>query len=769
MFGRLGRIIVHHPWKVIAAWIAAAFVAVVAMGSGFNLSSVVNDNQSSFLPSKYESVQAQKATQDAFPSASGQTATIVVKRLDGAKFGAADTGRIQQLAQTLQGDHPVNVAVVVAGPVAPNGDVQILSARLTIGQGDQQGGADAVKSLRADLAKDLNGSGLKAGVTGDAAMNLDSQNASTKAGGIVMVATLGLIIILMGFIFRGVIAVLLPIVSVGIVMMVSQPVITAMSKIFGLQVQSFLSVMLVVVLFGIGTDYIVFLLFRLRERLRAGDTIEEAVATTVERVGEAIASAAAAVIIAFCALALATFKAFTSLGPGLAIAVFVMLLAGLTLVPALMVKLGTRIFWPSSKWRKAPTAGPARRVGAVVGRRPALVALMSFILMAVLAVGAFGFKADYDQQSQLPANVESTLAIKDMQSGGFPQGATSATQVIVRSTNGTPLDHAQLDAYAADLAKSSPAIGGLMPAQGTAASATPQYVTYNKDGTAALIQVLTKESPFAASSMAAVNGPVKDAAHRDAPAGTKALVGGQTAALSDIQAANDHDMTVIFPVAGLLIFLVLALQLRALVAPLYLMAAVGLGYAGTLGASVLLFQSVQGKPGMMFMLPIMIYLFVVAIGTDYNILMISRLREEAREGNPPRRAAALAVEHAGPSVASAGLILAGTFASLMLGGLAMMTEIGFAVSVGISIAAFVMSMFLVPAFTALLGDKAWWPGHKPAVVGHGDHGGTTADAAPEDDADLETDVDGPVVAAATALLEEADDRDGLGDVVGTRR
>ncbi|NUP53921.1 MAG: MMPL family transporter, partial [Catenulispora sp.] len=125
--------------------------------------------------------------------------------------------------------------------------------------------------------------------------------------------------------------------------------------------------------------------------------------------------------------------------------------------------------------------------------------------------------------------------------------------------------------------------------------------------------------------------------------------------------------------------------------------------------------------GMMFMLPVMVYLFVVAIGTDYNILMISRLREEAREGNPPRRAAALAVEHAGPSVASAGLILAGTFASLMLAGLSMMEQIGFAVSIGISIAAFLMSMFLVPAFTALIGDRAWWPGHK--MVAANRHGG----------------------------------------------
>ncbi|GAA2037287.1 MMPL family transporter [Catenulispora yoronensis] len=720
MFGRLGRFVVQNPWKVIGAWIVAA-VALVLLGP--SLSSVTNDNQSSFLPHKYESVQANDALDKAFPSATGQTATIVVRPVaDGGTLSAADQQKISDLATTVTNDKLTGIAGVQAGQVSPKQNVQLMFAKLTADQGDQKAGSDAIKALRTDLGSKLNGTGLKAEVTGDAAMGLDTQDSSQKATGIVMLATLGLIIILMGFIFRGVIAIVLPIVSVFLVMMVSQPVIALMSKAFGLHVQSFLEIMLVVVLFGIGTDYIVFLLFRLRERLRAGDTIQEAVVTTVERVGEAIASAAAAVIIAFCALALATFKAFTSLGPALAIAVFVMLLAGLTLVPALMVKLGTRIFWPGKKWRRIPSAGPARRAGNLVGSKPLAVTLVSFVIMAGLAVGAVGFKADYDQQSQMPANVESTKAVKDMQNGGFPQGASAATEVVVTSADGKPLDQAAMLKYADRLGAASPEIGGVMPfpaKPGAPADAPKEIVAYNADGTAAHIQVLTKDSPFASKAMAAVNGPLKDLAHSAAPAGSKALVGGPTAALSDIQAANSRDLSVILPVAAALIFLVLALQLRALVAPLYLMVAVGLGYAGTLGASVLLFQNLQGKPGMMFMLPVMVYLFVVAIGTDYNILMISRLREEAREGNSPRQAAALAVEHAGPSVASAGLILAGTFASLMLGGLAMMQQIGFAVSVGISIAAFLMSMFLVPAFTALIGDRAWWPGHKMVAVNRG--------------------------------------------------
>src|SRR5207253_1230487 len=143
------------------------------------------------------------------------------------------------------------------------------------------------------------------------------------------------------------------------------------------------------------------------------------------------------------------------------------------------------------------------------------------------------------------------------------------------------------------------------------------------------------------------------------------FVGGITSVYVDIQAATNHDYAVVFPVAAILIMIVLALLLRSAVAPWYLMASVGLGFAATLGATVLVFQHLRGEPGLIFMLPVIMYLFVVALGTDYNILMIARLREEAREGRSPREAAAMSLRHAGPTVAAAGVILAGTFASMI--------------------------------------------------------------------------------------------------------
>ncbi len=176
----------------------------------------------------------------------------------------------------------------------------------------------------------------------------------------------------------------------------------------------------------------------------------------------------------------------------------------------------------------------------------------------------------------------------------------------------------------------------------------------------------------------------------------------------------NRDYFVVFPIAGVLIALILGLLLRSVVAPIYLMVAVVLTFLGTIGASVVLFQWIQGHDGVIFFLPLIVYLFVVALGTDYNILAIARLREEARSGHPPRQGVAHAFEQAAPTIASAGLILAGSFATFLLADLDTMQQMGTSVAFGVILAAFAMAMFLVPAVTVLLGHTAWWPGHEDA-------------------------------------------------------
>jgi RND superfamily putative drug exporter len=182
-------------------------------------------------------------------------------------------------------------------------------------------------------------------------------------------------------------------------------------------------------------------------------------------------------------------------------------------------------------------------------------------------------------------------------------------------------------------------------------------------------------------------------------------------AYADVRAATNRDLRVIFPVAAALFVLILAGLLRALPAPGYLVVLVIAGFAAALGATAGLFRA-----DLAFSIPIVLYLFVTAIGTDYNILVTARLREEIREGRPPREAAALAVAHAGPSVAAAAVILAGTFGALLISGVPFFVQIGFAVTLGIVLVAFVVSTLLVPAASALAGRAAWWP-DRPAGAG----------------------------------------------------
>ena len=305
--------------------------------------------------------------------------------------------------------------------------------------------------------------------------------------------------------------------------------------------------------------------------------------------------------------------------------------------------------------------------------------------LAVLTVFAFSFNPTFDLGSSSSAtNVESAEATKTLEDGGFSAGATQPTPIVLHSSGDLTQD--EVDQFAAGL-KDVDGIGQVLGDTGTISPTDPST---------AIVMTVLDEDPSSDAALAAVRDTIRPAAHDLAPEGTTAYVGGITSVFVDFQAAMNRDYTVVFPVAALIIMLILALLLRSLVAPLYLMVSVGLGFGATLGASVIVFQHVQGHNGLIFLLPIYIYLFVVALGTDYNILMIARLREESREGKSPRDAAAEAVQHAGPTVAAAGLILAGTFASLMLAGNSLLVSMGFAISFGIAVSAFVMAMFFTP-------------------------------------------------------------------------
>jgi putative drug exporter of the RND superfamily len=697
LFAWLGRAVVRHPWKVIALWVIAA-VAVIMTSPGLPTTS----NESSFLPKNYESIRAMDLQDQAFPqtgSVTGAAAIIVFSRADGGKLTAADSARVTEITKALNARHIHGIVSVTAGPASPNHLVQSAMVAMpnSVVNGSGSASDDAVKALRADIKPLMAGTHLDEGVTGQAAQSLDSSQSSSKADQIVLLATLALILILLLIIFRSPIIALLPLVVIAVVSQVATGLIADVSKALNLHTDSSISTILIVVLFGIGTDYILFLMFRYRERLRRGEDRKQAMVSAVTRVGEVISSAAGVVIFAFLALVLSTVSVLRSMGPALAIAVGVTLVAGLTLVPAIVSLLGTKVFWPSRSWKREPRTARFGAIGNALGRRPALFAGVSGLVLVALAIGAFGFKPTFDLSSAgIPASAESQRALVTLEKG-LPPGATDPTDVFLHSNSG-PLTVSELSGYGTQL-KRLPGVGSV---------GTP---TLSADRKTADYQLTLSHDPASTSAVSGMKNTIMPGAHAAAPPGTYALVGGTTAVFADIQRAINHDYATVFPVAAVIILLILILLLRSVVAPWYLLASVGLGFGATLGASVLVFQVLRDQAGLVFLLPVYMYLFVVALGTDYNILMIARLREEAREGRDARQAAAMALRHTGPAIGAAGLILAGTFASLTLAGNEILSQIGFAVSCGIALAAFVMAMFFAPSITALIGHRAWWPGH----------------------------------------------------------
>jgi len=698
VLNKLGNFIAKNRWWVIGFWVILSVVITVFSPK---LSSVTSRDQTSFLPSKYESVQAGKIGDKAFPQSKNDTEVVLMQRKDGGKLTSNDKAAVQALAQQFNADHPSKIVAVQTSSelVSKDGTAQMVQV---IVKGQATGGTkdvDVTKAIRKQLSKGVAGTDLQTGLTGAIAMDADTSSSFTNATKIVTMATFALVIILPGLIFRSPVAAFAPVLAVTLVYSLAQSLIALTAKTFGFKISDQLSILYTIVLFGIGTDYILFLLFRYRERLRAGERGLSVVAFALSRAGEAILSAALVVAAAFAALGVSDFGLFKNLAPGLVVCVLTMLAAVLTLIPAVVAVIGPKIFWPSKAWQKQPENGTSKRIGHFVARRPAFVASAAVVLLLALATGYPQLKTSYDFVSQQPQNTESAKVFKQV-SKLFSAGAISPTEVLLTSSK--PLTNPQIHTAGQHIN----AIAGVT-------SGGPTEVS--KDGKTAQITVLLPGDPASTKTLDYVQHTFRPAAHAAAPAGTKIYINGESAAFVDVRSAVNRDLAVILPAAAVIIFVILALLLRSALAPLYLLITTALGFTATLGGAAYLFQNILGQSGLIFFIPIMVYIFVVAIGTDYNILTMTRLREEVRGGLKPREASDLTIEHSSSTVASAGLILAGTFGSLALAGISLLSQLGFAVAFGIVLAAFCIAPLLVPSLAALLGYKVWWPGHRPSA------------------------------------------------------
>ena len=681
-------------WVVLAIWIVAAF----AMGSvGSKLADVTTDETASFLPEDAQSTEVQELLKERFPGGETTIGLIVYKREGG--LTEADRQRIAEDAQKVDDAIPVTQPAQVPfepdappGLVSENGDAAytIITVPLDF---------DRVADWGERSREVIGGSrdGLDVYVTGDLGLWVDFEEVFGELDAKLLFATVLLVLILLGAIYRAPLIAVIPIFVVGIAYLLATGFIYLYAEA-GNSVNSNSTGILVVLMFGVGTDYCLLLVSRYREELHRIEDKHEAMARALRRAGPAVLASGCTVVAAMLVLLLADTGSTNALGPVSAIGVASALLAGLTLLPALLTIVGRRGFWPRSsavacrpEEELEQREGVWRRFGDRVLKRPGLALLATTALFGFFALGLLSYKEDYSIGSFFKKDVESVEGF-DVLGESFPQGASAPTSILVLREGGEATD--------ADIEEVRERVEGI---DQVAAVGEPQR---SEDGAIGKIDVTFEDDPLSEAALARVN-TLRDAVS-DLPGGTTALIGAGSAVQQDFNEAAERDMKVIVPVTLLVITIILGILLQAIVAPLVLIATVMASFFGTLGLSIFFFIEVQGSEGVDASLPTFAFIFLVALGVDYTIFLMSRVRDEAVV-HGTREGVLRALAATGPVITSAGLILAGTFSVLMTLPITFTFNIGFMVAVGILLDTFIVRTIMVPAAVELLGDRVWWP------------------------------------------------------------
>ncbi|MGZ6273464.1 MAG: MMPL family transporter [Candidatus Limnocylindrales bacterium] len=743
VFALIGVASVRFRYLIVLAWIVVTIVAVRALPS---LGSVAKDTTSGFLPANVPSIKASNMASP-FIDVSLETANLIAVR-DGG-LTAADNSAIDTMETKIKGIDTVK-AVVDLG-ISGDGAARQVLIEAVVAQFSGGGGpTDLVAAIR-NTATAAAPAGLQTHLTGEIPTIVDNANASGASQDRTQSLSLLFIIVLLVLAYRALLAPFVTLIPAVIVLTLSGPVI-AQAASTGIQVSSITQFMLIVLILGAGTDYGVFLVFRVREELRRGLSGPDAVKRAVARVGESITFSAFTVIAALSSVALAEFGLYQSMGPALAIGIALMLAAGLTLLPALLAIFGRAVFWPSDvSHQEVERRGIWDHVGVIATRRPAVTLILGAVLFGgmastLLATGTSGFgtvaagAAGTDSAAgaaALNAHYPSSQTVRTLILFQFDRpvwddpaklataqaGLSALPQfksvVGPLNPNGIPLTTAQFTELHTVLGPPRQ----LPPVPATTSTVPKElYNAYRAEGQLVSPDGLTVEysaevgggdstSPAALDTVPGLRDQV-DAVGVSAGANATGLLGNLEFSY-DIRKISESDLERIIPIVAILIAILLAAVMRSAVAPLYLVASVVLSYLGALGLTGILFVRLGGEAGLNFVLPFLMFVFLMALGSDYNILVMSRIREEAHH-LPLRDAVARAIGKTGSTVTTAGVILGGSFAVLAIavGGTAgadQIQQIGYGVAAGVLMDTFFVRSLLVPSMVVLLGRWNWWP------------------------------------------------------------
>ena len=664
-------------WIVVGFWVV---VLVLAFPLTKKLNGVEKNDAKSWLPASAESTKVVDV-QSHFQSPNVYAGVVVYLRPSG--LTAADRAKAAADARGFAGVSGV-VPGQVAGPI-PSADGKAMQTIVQVNLGSQgfSGASKAVDDIRAIASSNANG--LVFHVTGPLGNVADNNNVFKDISGTLLYAAVAVVIVILLITYRSPVLWLLPVISSGVALIIAQAVIYLLAAHAGLTVNAQSVGILEVLVFGASTDYALLIVARYREELRRHDRRHPAMAEALRRAGPAIIASAATVVLALLTLSVAQLNSTKSLGPVLAIGVAVGMLVMITLLPALLVTFPRGVFWPYR-----PTYGSAEpttrglwaRVGWSIAPRPRITWITTAVILGVLALGLTGLKADGLTNAQAFRGHPDSVTGASVLAAHFPAGAGEPVIVIGNAS------------AAAQLRSAFAATPGI-------ASVTPPAV---RAGYAYLEGTLT--APPDSQAAYDTIDRVRSAVH--AVPGANAEVGGVTAIGLDVKRATAHDRNLIIPLILVVVFVILGLLLRALVAPLILTATVVLSFAAALGVSAFFFNHVFGFGGADTCFPLFVFVFLVALGIDYNIFLMTRVREEAIKRDA-RHGAIVGLAATGGVITSAGFVLAGTFAVLATIPSTFLTELGFAVAFGILLDTIVVRSVLVTALNLDVGRWMWWP------------------------------------------------------------
>jgi putative drug exporter of the RND superfamily len=704
-------------WLTVAVWLLLGAAGLVAHA---HIDDVTAAGQSSFLPEDSESTRALDALQHASSGSEDVPVVIVFERPGGLdREDIAAIGRIGDglgklglsgatpIVDPFSGEYRNDLSEVAriangVGPVSRDGEAALLV--LAIDAEDRGAVVGGVEQIRRYL-RAHGRPGMRAFVTGPGGIAADLERVAEDAGRTLLIATLGLVLLLLLAVYRAPILALLPLLVVGLAYLVAVGIAYLLIEADWIVVNTEGTMLLLVLVFGAGTDYSLLLVHRYREELTleegrvdsrrslpsfATEGVHPALTNAVRETRPAIAASGGTVIAAMLVLLVADLESTRWLGPVLAIGIATMLAAAFTVLPALLSILGERAFWPAqsrgSFVRLSRTKEPRdawSRVAGLVRRRSGWIVVGVLALLAVLALGNLTNHGTLGFGQGVTRPTDSSRGTEALERH-FPAGLGSPLTAVVKTAE-APLVARELERL--------DSVQLVLPAPVPA------------DAAEAVIVLVLRGSPYGSEAESAVED-IRERLHAVAPGG---LLGGIPVENLDIEQTNSRDTKLIVPLVLLVIGLILIGVLRALVAPAYLIATVLASFAATLGLATFAFIEVLGMDGLAFDLELMSFIFLVALGVDYNIFLMTRAREDAA-ARGTREGTLAALVSTGGVVTGAGLILAGTFATLTLLPLEELVQTGATIAVGVLLDTFVVRALLIPAITYRLGGRAWWPG-----------------------------------------------------------